>query len=229
VGCGHSGTSLLLAILGAHSRLHDIPFESRLAFKSSEQQYGLLEQFKRETIASGKRRWVEKTPTHVRKIPELFRLSPDAQILVMLRDGRDVACSIRARTGSFEKGVLRWVEDNRSAEEYLENTQVHRVRYENIVENFDDTIRSVTKYIGESFEPKLRKYHEKDKYYYDQKIERPESPEQHEELRNWQVNQPVFDGRGRWKSEMGDDEKKIFKKNAGEMLVKYGYEDNLDW
>jgi hypothetical protein len=32
VGCGHSGTSFLLAVLGAHSRLCAIPEETRLAY-----------------------------------------------------------------------------------------------------------------------------------------------------------------------------------------------------
>jgi hypothetical protein len=92
VGCGHSGTSLLLAVLGAHSRLYAVPFESYLAFKTVEEQKKLFQKFERETLAAGKRRWVEKTPKHIRRIDDLFDFTPEARILVMLRDGRDVAC-----------------------------------------------------------------------------------------------------------------------------------------
>ena len=38
VGCGHSGTWLLLAILGMHSRIQAIPFETELFFKSDKAQ-----------------------------------------------------------------------------------------------------------------------------------------------------------------------------------------------
>jgi len=229
VGCGHSGTSLLLAILGAHSRLYAIPFESYLAFKAPEEQESLLQKFERETLAAGKRRWVEKTPKHVRRIEELFKRTPDARILVMLRDGRDVACSIRARTNDFERGVHRWVRDNRRAEEYRSHPQVHWVRYEDIVVSFDEAIKDTLEVLGEPFESHLRHYHETKKYYYDQKVERPDSPKDHEQLRNWQINQPVFDGRGRWEKEMSEEERVFFKDKAGEMLLRYDYADDQDW
>ena len=229
VGCGHSGTSLLLAILGAHSRLHAVPFESYLAFKSAAEQDKLFQKFERETLATGKRRWVEKTPKHVRQIEELFALSPDARILVMLRDGRDVACSIRARTDDFEQGVERWIEDNQKAEEHLSHPQVTQVRYEDIVVDFDGAVADALSAIGEAFEPRLRRYHETPKHYYDQKVKRPDTAKDHEQLRNWQINQPVFDGRGRWEEEMSEQEKSLFKDRAGKMLIRYEYADDLDW
>jgi len=229
VGCGHSGTSLLLAILGAHSRLYAIPFESYLAFKAPEEQEKLLEKFERETLAAGKRRWVEKTPKHVRRIEELFEQTPNARILVMLRDERDVACSIRARTDDFEKGVERWVRDNRRAEEYRSHPQVQWVRYEDIIVDFDEAVKGALEAVGESYEPDLRHYHRTEKHYYDEKVERPDSAKDHEQLRNWQINQPVFDGRGRWKIEMSEEEKVLFKEKAGEMLLRYGYAEDLGW
>ena len=33
VGCGHSGTSVLLRILGAHPNIYPIPYESNIAIK----------------------------------------------------------------------------------------------------------------------------------------------------------------------------------------------------
>lgn len=229
VGCGHSGTSLLLAILGAHSRFYAVPFESYLAFKSVSEQEKLFQKFERQALAAGKRCWIEKTPKHVRRIDDLFDLTPDARILVMLRDGRDVACSIRARTNDFEQGVERWLQDNRIAEEYRSHSQVHWVHYEDIVVDFDGALKDTLDFLDESFEPRLHHYHEDPKHYYDQKVELPESAEDHEQLRNWQINQPVFDGRGRWETEMSKDEKALFKERAGEMLVRYNYADNLDW
>jgi hypothetical protein len=232
IGCGHSGTSLLLSILDAHSRLYSVPGESYLAFKDREVQHALLDEFERSTITAGKQRWVEKTPTHVRKIDELLRLTPDAHFLVMLRDGRDVACSIRDRTGDFEQGVERWVSDNREAEKYLSDPQFHRVKYEDIVREFGNTIGNVLNYCGEKLEKGIYKYHEKDKYFFSDKIEKPNSiqnNDEHNQYRNWQINKPIFDGTGRYKKEMNSHEKKIFKEKAGKELLKYGYEENNEW
>lgn len=232
IGCGHSGTSLLLSILDAHSRLYSIPGESYLAFKDREEQYALLDEFERSTIASGKQRWVEKTPTHVREIDELLQLTPDAYFLVMLRDGRDVACSIRDRTGDFEQGVERWIRDNREAEKYLSNPQFCRVKYEKLVKEFEETLNDVLKFCGEKFQHKICKYHEENKYFFSQDISRPDSVkdgEGHDQYRNWQINQPIFDGSGRWRDEMSENEKITFKEKAGEMLIRYGYTERNGW
>ena len=53
--------------------------------------------------------------------------------------------------------------------------------------------------------------------------------ENHLEYRMWQVTQPLFDGRARWKKGMDEADKAKFKELAGEMLIHYGYETNNDW
>jgi len=51
----------------------------------------------------------------------------------------------------------------------------------------------------------------------------------HAQYRNWQINQNIFDGRGKWKVKMNDYEKAVFKRLAGNMLIEYGYAENNDW
>jgi len=229
VGCGHSGTSLLLSVLGSHESFYDVPEESYLAFKNESEAHSLLRRFRREAIASGCARWVEKTPKHVRRIQTLLRYRPSGRVIVMLRDGRDVACSIRDRTGDFENAVERWVNDNRRAEEHLTDRRVKRIKYEDLVQNFEQTARFVCDFISEKYDKSMKYFHKRDMYYYDWRIAKPSGPEDHERLRNWQVNQPLYDGSGRWKNDMSEAEKIKFKKSAGEMLLKYDYSSGLDW
>ena len=57
-------------------------------------------------------------------------------------------------------------------------------------------------------------------------LEKPNNINQKEytsQLRNWQVNQPIFDGRGRWQKEMTPQQKEIFKQKAQQYLVQFGY------
>ena len=51
----------------------------------------------------------------------------------------------------------------------------------------------------------------------------------HKNLRNWQVNQPLFDGSGRWREEMSIEEKKLFKAKGQKLLEELQYANNIDW
>jgi len=114
VGCGHSGTSIILALLDAHSKLYAIPYESYLFCKfdskvdDTEILFKLAE-WQKETLKKEKKRFVEKTPAHIHRMGKILRICPDAKIICMLRDGRDVACSFKAR-GSFSEGIRRWTQ-----------------------------------------------------------------------------------------------------------------------
>ena len=237
VGCGHSGTSLLLAILGSHSKICAIPEETDIAYNYitntpvlSKEAGQMIRYFDLLTISENKRRWVEKTPKHIHSIPLLRKLIPGCKFMIILRDGRDVACSLEARCGSLEDGIGRWINDNRAGETFWKDADVHVLKYEDIIENVGETIRGALNFLGEDFEEQMLHSHEKPKYYYSHKIEKPpdDSPAHHAQYRNWQINQKLFDGRGKWK-QLSDEEKAIIKKAAGDMLVAYGYAADRNW
>jgi hypothetical protein len=237
VGCGHSGTSLLLAILGSHSKICAIPGETRLAYNYitnapilNPEAKQMIRSFDLLTISENKKRWIEKTPKHVFSIPLLRQVFPGCKFILIIRDGRDVACSIEARYGSLEEGIRRWIEDNRAGEAYRNDADVHVLKYEDIVENLNETIRRALSFIGEEFEEQVLRSHETPKYFYSKKIEKPPDTTQahHDQYRNWQINQKLFDGRGKWK-QLPEEKKAVIKKAAGEMLIEYGYASDLNW
>ena len=127
VGCGHSGTSILLAILSAHPRLYAVPYESYIAadYSDFENFQAALAHFDRLTIAAGKRRWVEKTPRHILYIGKILDWLPSAKIILILRDGRDVAYSFQKRKGSLKYGIGRWCEDNLAGRRYWGHHRQH--------------------------------------------------------------------------------------------------------
>jgi len=230
VGCGHSGTSLLLAILGSHSEIYPFPKESGLGYKSSKKARQISKYFDFLTIANGKQSWVEKTPKHINRIGTLLKLFPEAKILLMLRDGRDVAYSIKKRTGSIEKGIQRWVKDNVKGEKYWSHSNVYVLKYEVLIKDFDSTMKDIFSFLNKRYEPDIKNYYKKPKYFYSTKIKKPTNVQgqNHNLNRNWQINQPIFDGRGRWKK-LSNEEKKIVKKYANKLLLKYKYISNKDW
>lgn len=234
VGCGHSGTTLLLRIVGSHPNFHAI-LEESATFYPPNMRSGLsklrnLAQFDLAAFRSGKRRWIEKTPLHVYHIEDILRSRPKAKVLLIIRDGRDVAISLKHRSGDFESGVRRWVNDNKAAEKWWDHSQVFVVRYESLVENFRETTASIMSFLGEEFSEQCYQYH---LHYIDREkpISRPESKSEINQIayRRWQVQQPLIDRRGRWIGAMTNDEKRLFKKLAGEMLIKYGYASDCRW
>lgn len=228
VGCGHSGTSLLLAILGTHSRICAIPFESYLVQKFTDRQAAYLRAFDQLAIATGKHRWVEKTPRHIRNIDQLLKIHPRARIIVMLRDGRDVATSIFKRTGDLSAGIDRWISDNRAAEQFLDHPRVQRFRYEDIVADFRSALSNILSFTGEEYESQLSHFDQKERHYYSSNISRPpdQTEKNHMQFRNWQINQPLFDGRGQWKS-LSAKQQQVVLDAMRIQLSDYGYLNSI--
>ena len=238
VGCGHSGTTLMLKILGAHSRLHAIHYESSIG-SDAEKARKLTNTFNKMCSNAGKVRWVEKTPRNIHKIATLTEMFPDARILVMLRDGRDVACSIRQRTGSLEAGIERWIADNTAAIPALDQENVKLVRYENLVEDFESCVREVLTFCGETYEEALKDFHLYDLDYQDTGLNskwvsavfrgRKRGQNEHRSRRQQQVHQKLFDGRNAWTKVLSDDDKQVIKDRASELLRYFEYADGNEW
>lgn len=116
-----------------------------------------------EAIAhkQGVRRWAEKTPDHVLYIPQIKKSIPNAKFIHMIRDGRDVAVSLKrmswprvcpwdskhhlAVSGSLWKWYVSQgrLAGSRIGDDYLE------LGYEDLVCRPEETLRKVGHFIGE--------------------------------------------------------------------------------
>lgn len=114
----------------------------------------------------------EKTPQHLRHVPTILREFPDARIVCMLRDGRDVALSLDAMPwwtpqwlpvwatlpGSKRQRLLRAAS---TWQQYLKLTlgfaaryshQFRIVRYEDLIARPAEVVASTTEFVGATFE-----------------------------------------------------------------------------
>ncbi len=110
--------------------------------------------------AQGKARWLEKTPGHIFEAKNLLDWFPDARFLHVVRDGRDVALSLRnkgwlssRRGGSLNQLVSaarlwyraisfgRWLQ-REAGERYLE------FRYEDLVQRREETLQQINRFLG---------------------------------------------------------------------------------
>ena len=158
-GCGRSGTTLLLAILDAHPHIFGIPIEigqfTDWDMKNGKMMPRRMDRLHRYIIShripKSCTRWCEKTPTNVisyKKIIDYY----DGQIKIinMVRDGRDVLVSRHPEDPSkYWVPINRWIRDIKAGLDVENTPQVHTVRYEDLVSNYDKTINGICNFVGE--------------------------------------------------------------------------------
>jgi protein O-GlcNAc transferase len=228
VGCGHSGTTLMAALLGRHDHLFLIPFETGI-FHLQNSGSRVARFFSEKSKEASGKRLLEKTPRHVHRIGRIFRLFPKAQVIGMMRDGRDVACSIRKRNGSLEEGILRWLKDCKALEKYVNDQRLIVIRYEDLVLQSEKTIGKILEFLNESGDPK-KLLEDKSTVLWmgaspapatERKLNK--SDLKHLGRRKEQINKPIYDGRGLWREQMSSEEHDKIIKVAGALLIQWGY------
>ena len=229
-GCGHSGTTLLARILGAHPQVF-VPSNETNAFLTESKMQERLERIERNALASGRPYLVEKTPRHLRRMDLIRSLVPGSKFLIIVRDGRDVAASLGKREhGDFNGAISRWVDDNRRALKERGREDVHIVRYEDIVTHPEATVRKVTAFLGLPYDDQMLRYYEQPTNWFGRAMVRENfrPGREHGDRRNWQVNQPIFDGRGKWKKNLPKAFRARFNKGPpAEVMLSFGYDTPL--
>jgi Sulfotransferase family len=114
--------------------------------------------------AEGKARCGEKTPQHLLHVPTILRLFPAARIVCLLRDGRDVALSLRAvpwGPPTLADAAELWKTFVRLADGFAEQhpSQFTLVYYERLVKHPDQVLPDVMAFLGERFEPRQLQPH----------------------------------------------------------------------
>jgi LPS sulfotransferase NodH len=116
------------------------------------------------TNMAGKARWAEKTPQNVRHLDWILARFPRASVVHIIRDGRDVVCSMREhpdwrwRDGAWQKVIVdrplawhaqRWLADTAAGMAWREDSRYVEVRYEDLVADPTAVMRTVSDAIGE--------------------------------------------------------------------------------
>lgn len=220
-GCGHSGTTIVANILASHPDVYVPLKETGVFMRNSVSARIKLAILRLTQRALNKRLLVEKTPKHIRHLDLLFKLSPRARLIVPVRDGRDVAASISKRPGeSLDRGIDRWIEDNTIVYSIRNCRNVFCYRYEDFVENPENVLQAMCDFLEIKWYSSLLNYHTSNRNWFSRDgIQRPDVTD-HESYRNWQVNQPLFDGRNKWRQQFSDLDMSRLTQGAGADLMK---------
>jgi hypothetical protein len=236
-GAGHSGTTLMLALVDTHKEVTSVPVETGVfvRIKDDAALKQAVESWPKKYKLNESARYIaEKTPSHCCHLGRIFKLFPNSRIIMMVRDGRDAAVSELKRLGNFEAAVHSWRIHNNSALRFYSDPRVHVVKYEELVGDLEKTLRGVCKFLDLEFEPAMLNHHQVERRWWDKDIRQPDpnAPlvgDNHKINRNWQINQPIFNASGRWRDAMTDEQKTSFKAMAGPLLVELGYAKDNAW
>ncbi|HUP00211.1 MAG TPA: sulfotransferase [Gemmatimonadota bacterium] len=168
-----------------------------------------------------KPRWGEKTPQYVLEIPTLLKIFPDARILHVYRDGRDVALSSMATWfGPYNlfqaaNAWKRYVTSGRRVGRALPGEVYLEVRYEALLDDPPGVLTRVCSFIGEPFDDSvLRPNRIPPAFRYNRG-----------QGSGWAAETEIVAGnQGGWKRRMSLADRALFESLAGDLLEDLGYE-----
>jgi hypothetical protein len=113
----------------------------------------------------GKPRWGDKRPGYYQYIPALLRMFPDAQIVHLIRDGRDCVASLQTMpwfTQDVYAAVCTWTEaidSGRRAARRLPADTYFELRYEDLVADPPARLAELCDFLGEEYDPAMAEPH----------------------------------------------------------------------
>lgn len=171
--------------------------------------------FEKNAAGEGKPRWGDKTPYYVLHLPKLLEWWPDAQIIHIIRDGRDVALSMFGRRHDFRayntyhvaKQWQHYVETGHTQGRLLPASQYLELRYEDMIGDQKSALQRICAFLGEAYSDELLEYKKSG--------EAGKTP---------LLQKPVQkSNRDKWKSGMTPWQIRVFESAAADTLNKFNY------
>lgn len=170
-----------------------------------------------------KERWGDKRPNYIQHLDVLLELFPDAQIVHMIRDGRDCVASLKHMpwwTFGYPASVYKWaraIDVGLDARARLRPDQYHEIRYEDLIADPKLHLTALCDFLGEELDEAMLEHHR------DAEKKVPDYKDWHE-----QVRQPLTDSAvQRWQRDLDEQEIKLFEQIAWRQMEAVGYTPSL--
>jgi hypothetical protein len=168
----------------------------------------------------GKPRWGDKTPHYVHHVDHLLAIWPRARFVIIVRDGRDVAVSLKRMPfgpNNAWAAAQWWARGIRAGEraQHDHPDKVMTVRYEDLAQAPADHVRRICDFLSLTYDDDMLA------------LEKADRTRIVPDQASWFPT--IFDGIstaavGRWRREMSPRAQRVFAALAGDELARLGYE-----
>ncbi len=253
-GCDRSGTTLLRLILNAHSRIMLGPETAILLGNRNLDHLQRVTGLRHELLTALYRRsdcigqfaeavltqlaeqqnkdyWGEKTPHNVWHIDRLFRFFPNAWFIHIIRDGRDVVCSLRSHpkrlwkegcmvetdiVNPWDTCVKWWVDAVCAGMRWRGHKRYFELRYEQLVEDPRIALGPMLNTIGLGWE--------------DQMTEDFRLADTSGHVNHPGLARPIYrSATNRWRTDLPAEARALFRSEAAELLHQLDYAADDNW
>ncbi len=249
-GAARSGTTLLRTLLARHrliaggpeatvflrrisapetlaERLDAEPAAIAAWQKESRSQLEFIERIHHAVLEqSGKAIWLEKTPKNAERFGFIRRKFPHAKLVHIVRDGRDVVCSLRqtsfAKLDGADKNsvaaarrcAVQWIGNVKAARRFRSDPAYYELRYEDLVGSPEPALRALLSFLDLPWDPSVL----------------ASKPAQLRDTDETTAAGMIFETSvGRWRRDLSRADREALQLLAGPLLVELGYEAGLDW
>lgn len=201
-------------------------FESELSHSLVEKARTFTDLLYARCIKGGQTRWLEKTPSNMLHMKKLLEIYPGAKFVHVIRDGRDVAQSItenqfwpisdwhlraiqakdfrpfKGQPKNIENAARFWCQyltAGLAESKKLPAGSYFELRLEDLVANPRAQLGKVCDFLGLELADRLFR------------------------------RSLSSDSIGKWRQAYSDEDKAVFKREAGDLLVQLGYADDSSW
>ncbi len=208
-----------------HTKLPDLGLEAgdiRKEIVSSATSLGAAATgvFKLYSRKFNKPRWGDKRPYYIKYVKQLLALFPDAQIIHVVRDGRDCIASLMKMPWwkkDLAYTILNWqeaIQEGKRANRSLPVEQFIEIRYEDFVSHPEKWARELCRFLGEKYNSDMLKFQE----IADIAVPDYKMP--------WHsaTRQPISSTAiGRWQRDLEKWQVRLIEKTTGRELKEWGY------
>ena len=166
-GCARTGTTLIQSILGAHPNIYSLKTETgeftggwernrkgELQPKRFDRFY---KYFLENKIPFGPKRYCTKRPRNVHYLKEIIEYHDNnLKIIQMIRNPIDTLTSLHpTKEAGYYVSISRYIQDTRAGFDFFDHPLVHIIKYENLVTNFNKTIKKALVFLEEEYTKEL--------------------------------------------------------------------------
>jgi len=193
--------------------------------------------YKLYSACFNKLRYGDKTPTYCLNMLEIQKLIPEARFIHLIRDGRDVALSLRkmwfspgneieVQANYWSRLISTTREQSKQCNYYLE------IYYEDLILNTEKNLKEICHFIELSYHSEMLNYY----YHTPTRLKEHKGRilndgqvlTQEQRLKQQQKTTEIPDQKNlfKWKEQMSREEIKLYEEKAGPLLKDLGYELN---